>query len=168
MMTRHSRTFYVVYGVVMIALGLVYWLIASPARADDDGHHDRVDHVHEPDVLNNTQAATSSGGANQLSIGDDRSVAVGLSHGAPSSPACPTGLVPGRGRHRGHGSPLYSVSAVCDAPDESQAAAIQAAREHELALVRLAAELASAEAARERAVAERIRAEVCFECAVSK
>jgi hypothetical protein len=120
-----------------------------------------------------SQTVTAGGGqgggaSNQLAIGGDRSTAIGLAHGAPTPPVCPNGLVPGRGKSRGHGSPLYSISATCEAPDEAQAAAIQGAREHELAIARLAVQAARAEAERDRVATDRIRAEACRAGCVAK
>jgi hypothetical protein len=108
-----------------------------------------------------TQSQSAMTGSSTASVGAQRTVA--LANAAAIPPTCPSGLVPGRGKHRAHGSALYSVSAVCVAPDAEQAAAIEAQRAHEIALARVAVEAARAEAERERAVAERLVAlrDVC-------
>lgn len=107
-----------------------------------------------------TSSAQSS--ANGTVTSSNRSVA--LVNGAPNVPVCPAGLVPGRGRWRGHSSPLYSISPTCNAPDAEQAAAIAAHREHEARLATIAADAMRAEAERDRAATERIRAQACGAC----
>jgi hypothetical protein len=120
-------------------------------------------------------AASATGGANHLTMGGDRTTAVALSNGAAIPPQCPPGLVPGKGKHRAHNSPLYGISAVCVAPDEEQHYAMQVVRDHEIKLAELAIERLRAEAARDRAAAERdrtaterIRADTCRTECLSK
>lgn len=105
-----------------------------------------------------------------------RSVGIGIANAQSSTPACPDGLVPGRGKSRGHSSPLYAISGICEPPDEKQKAAIVEAREHEVKLAELAvdaaryaADAAANEAARDSEAVRRIEAETqCVVCAGRK
>jgi hypothetical protein len=86
--------------------------------------------------------------------------AIGIATTAPTSPVCPDGLVPGKRGKRGLVVAIVGLSAICVAPDESQAAAIEAHRAHELELARLHVEALRLQAERER--------RECASCGVGK
>jgi hypothetical protein len=127
----------------------------------------------EVDVdVTNTQGHQQSQGqqaSNNLTLGGDRATAVALAHGAPIPPQGPAGLIPGRRGKRGLVAGVVALSAVCVAPPEAEAAAMQVARDHELAMARLGVEAAKARAEGDRAATERICAESSFSsCGVAK
>lgn len=118
----------------------------------------------------NAQTVTAGGGqgggaSNQFT---EKSTAIALANGAPIPPTCPAGLIPGRHGKRGLNVLAVSLSAVCVAPGEAEAAAMQVVRDHELALAKLAVDAARAEAERDRAAVERISAESCRSACVAK
>lgn len=114
--------------------------------------------------------ANAGASQNQSSALDDhsRSTAIALGNGAPPPPQCPPGLVPGKHGKRGLYVGFVGLSALCTAPDESQALAMAKAHADEVELAKLRIEAARAEAERDRAATARIQAESCRESCARK
>jgi hypothetical protein len=155
--------------VLTVVLGVALVRSAHATEKPATQSQSQITNANQANAQTVNAAGGQGGGAsNQLSIGGDRSTAVALAHGAPIPAQCPAGLVPGKRGKRGLVAGLVALSAVCVPPTAEEAAAMQIARDHELALGRLAVDAARAEAERDRAASARISAEACRTSCVSK
>lgn len=82
-------------------------------------------------------ANATNAGVTAANVVSHTSRAFGVGTTSPDAPVCPPGLVPGKARHRGWTGLSFGVSARCTAPDDAEARAMQAARDHEIAMARL-------------------------------